>query len=99
MASRNLLVPNIKNYRPDRFCALRHGLRRPGERARTGKLTPDDFQGTTISLTNPGTVGTMASKPRLISGQGAIIAVGAMDYPPNTGVCRRRCAPCAASAR
>ena len=50
-------------------------------RARTGKLTPADFQGTTISLTNPGTVGTMASMPRLMPGQGAIIAAGAMDYP------------------
>ncbi len=50
-------------------------------RARTGKLTPADFQGTTISLTNPGTVGTMASSPRLMPGQGAIIATGAIDYP------------------
>ena len=50
-------------------------------RARNGKLTPADFQGTTISLTNPGTVGTMASNPRLMPGQGAIIAAGAIDYP------------------
>ncbi|MDQ6664492.1 MAG: multifunctional oxoglutarate decarboxylase/oxoglutarate dehydrogenase thiamine pyrophosphate-binding subunit/dihydrolipoyllysine-residue succinyltransferase subunit, partial [Acidobacteriota bacterium] len=50
-------------------------------RARGGKLVPGDFQGTTISLTNPGTVGTMASIPRLMPGQGAIIAVGTMDYP------------------
>ena len=50
-------------------------------RARAGKLGVADFQGTTISLTNPGTVGTMASMPRLVAGQGAIIAVGAMDYP------------------
>src|ERR1035441_4368386 len=45
------------------------------------KLTPADFQGTTISLTNPGTVGTMSSSPRLMMGQGAIIATGAIDYP------------------
>src|SRR5207302_4774227 len=50
-------------------------------RARTGKLGLADFERTTISLTNPGTVGTMASMPRLVAGQGAIIAVGAMDYP------------------
>jgi 2-oxoglutarate dehydrogenase E1 component len=50
-------------------------------RARKGKLTVEDFQGTTISLTNPGTVGTVASVPRLVPGQGAIIAVGAIDYP------------------
>src|ERR1035438_8682355 len=51
-------------------------------RARTGKLGPDDFQRTTISLTNPGTVGTGASVPRLVPGQGAIVATGSIDYPP-----------------
>jgi 2-oxoglutarate dehydrogenase E1 component len=50
-------------------------------RARTGKMQPADFQGTTISLTNPGTVGTIGSVPRLMPGQGAIIATGAIDYP------------------
>ena len=50
-------------------------------RARQAKLTPADFQGTTISLTNPGTVGTMASSPRLMAGQGAIVAAGAIGYP------------------
>src|SRR5207248_111472 len=50
-------------------------------RARASRLTPADFQGTTLSLTNPGTVGTVASNPRLMPGQGAIIAAGAIDYP------------------
>ena len=50
-------------------------------RARTSKLQVADFQGTTISLTNPGTVGTLGSVPRLMPGQGAIIATGAMDFP------------------
>ena len=50
-------------------------------RARASKLMPDDFSGTTVSLTNPGTVGTFGSVPRLMVGQGAIIATGAMDYP------------------
>src|SRR5690606_22523280 len=50
-------------------------------RARAGKLTADDFAGTTITLTNPGTIGTVHSVPRLMDGQGTIIAVGAMDYP------------------
>ncbi len=59
-------------------------------RARTGKLTPADFQGTTISLTNPGTVGTMSSSPRLMTGQGAIIAAGAIDYPGRVSRRRRR---------
>ncbi|MCW2573329.1 MAG: kgd [Frankiales bacterium] len=50
-------------------------------RARGGKLTTEDFQGTTISLTNPGGIGTVHSVPRLMKGQGAIIGVGAMEYP------------------
>ena len=51
-------------------------------RARANKLTVADFEGVTISLTNPGTVGTVGSIPRLMPGQGAIIATGAIDYPP-----------------
>ena len=50
-------------------------------KARNGALTAEDFAGTTISLTNPGTLGTNHSVPRLMQGQGAIIGVGAMEYP------------------
>lgn len=50
-------------------------------RARQGKLTGKDFSGVTISLTNPGGIGTRHSVPRLTKGQGAIIGVGSMDYP------------------
>ncbi|WP_440712233.1 multifunctional oxoglutarate decarboxylase/oxoglutarate dehydrogenase thiamine pyrophosphate-binding subunit/dihydrolipoyllysine-residue succinyltransferase subunit [Gordonia sp. FQ] len=50
-------------------------------RARDGKLTAEDFAGVTISLTNPGTIGTVHSVPRLMPGQGAIIGAGAMEYP------------------
>ena len=50
-------------------------------RARSGKLSADDFAGTTITLTNPGTIGTNHSVPRLMEGQGTIIGVGAMEYP------------------
>ena len=50
-------------------------------RARSNKLTIDDFAGTTVSLTNPGTIGTNHSVPRLVKGQGAIIGVGSMEYP------------------
>src|SRR5690606_24961962 len=49
--------------------------------ARDGKLTVADFQGTTLTLTNPGTIGTVHSVPRLMKGQGTIIGVGAMEYP------------------
>lgn len=51
------------------------------KKARDGKLIIEDFQGTTVSLTNPGTIGTVASNPRLMSGQGVIIATGAIEYP------------------
>src|SRR5581483_9851878 len=50
-------------------------------RAREGKLQIPDFQGTTISLTNPGTIGTVASTPRLMAGQSVIIATGAIEFP------------------
>ena len=51
-------------------------------KTRENKLSPDDFQGTNISLTNPGGIGTVASVPRLMSGQSAIIATGSIAYPP-----------------
>jgi 2-oxoglutarate dehydrogenase E1 component len=79
--SRALLVPNIKNAGALDFQAYVTAFDDLVSRARSGKLTTADFQDTTISLTNPGTVGTMASNPRLMPGQGAIIAAGAIDYP------------------
>ncbi|HWE48293.1 MAG TPA: 2-oxo acid dehydrogenase subunit E2, partial [Bryobacteraceae bacterium] len=79
--ARSLLVPNIKNAGALTFTEYLAAFDDLVARARTGKLAVPDFQGTSISLTNPGTVGTMASMPRLVPGQGAIIAVGAMDYP------------------
>ena len=79
---RSLMVPNIKNAGSLEFAHYAAAFDDLVARARGGKLATADFQGTTISLTNPGTVGTMASMPRLMVGQGAIIAVGAMDYPP-----------------
>ena len=79
--ARSLLVPNIKNAGALNFQEYLAAFDDLVARARTGKLTPADFQGTTISLTNPGTVGTMSSIPRLMPGQGAIIAAGAIDYP------------------
>ncbi|MGD0365631.1 MAG: multifunctional oxoglutarate decarboxylase/oxoglutarate dehydrogenase thiamine pyrophosphate-binding subunit/dihydrolipoyllysine-residue succinyltransferase subunit, partial [Bryobacteraceae bacterium] len=78
---RNLLVPNIKNAGGLDFAQYVTTFDDLVDRARKGKLAPADFQETTISLTNPGTVGTMASSPRLMTGQGAIIAAGAIDYP------------------
>ncbi len=79
--ARSLMVPNIKDAASLEFVAYLAAYDDLVARARGNRLTPTDFQGTSISLTNPGTVGTMASIPRLVAGQGAIIAVGAMDYP------------------
>ncbi|HKP85489.1 MAG TPA: multifunctional oxoglutarate decarboxylase/oxoglutarate dehydrogenase thiamine pyrophosphate-binding subunit/dihydrolipoyllysine-residue succinyltransferase subunit [Blastocatellia bacterium] len=80
--SRTLLVPNIKAANKMTFNQLLDAYDDVVRRARAGKLQVADFQGTTISLTNPGTIGTTASNPRLMSGQGVIIATGAIEYPP-----------------
>ncbi len=79
--TRNLLVPNIKNANSLSFWKFFQSFNETITKARDGKLTLDDFQGTTISLTHPGTLGTVASNPRLMSGQAAIIATGAIQYP------------------
>ncbi len=79
--SRNLLVPNIKAANLMNFAEFFAGYNASVKRAREGKLEIADFQGTTITLTNPGTIGTAASNPRLMAGQSAIIATGAIEYP------------------
>jgi 2-oxoglutarate dehydrogenase E1 component len=79
--SRNLLVPNIKGASQMNFAEFFAAYNEQVKKARDGKLTIEDFQGTTVSLTNPGTIGTVASNPRLMSGQGVIIATGAIEYP------------------
>ncbi|MEP6923108.1 MAG: multifunctional oxoglutarate decarboxylase/oxoglutarate dehydrogenase thiamine pyrophosphate-binding subunit/dihydrolipoyllysine-residue succinyltransferase subunit [Pyrinomonadaceae bacterium] len=79
--SRNLLVPNIKGTEKMNFADFLTAYEDVVKLARTGKLGIPDFQGTTVSLTNPGTIGTVASTPRLMSGQSTIIATGAIEYP------------------
>ncbi|MGA9996405.1 MAG: multifunctional oxoglutarate decarboxylase/oxoglutarate dehydrogenase thiamine pyrophosphate-binding subunit/dihydrolipoyllysine-residue succinyltransferase subunit, partial [Pyrinomonadaceae bacterium] len=79
--SRTLLVPSIKNANRLRFSEFIAAYDDVVKRARTGKLQVSDFQGTTVSLTNPGTIGTVASTPRLMEGQSVIIATGAIEYP------------------
>jgi len=78
---RNLVVPNIKNVDDMNFREFLDAYHQLIEKARNGKLEIDDFQETTISITNPGTLGTVSSVPRLMKNQGAIIATGAIDYP------------------
>ncbi len=79
--TRQLLVPSIKAAEAMDFAHFWTAYEDMVKKARAGKLTVEDFQGTTISLTNPGTIGTVHSVPRLMAGQGTIIGVGAMDYP------------------
>jgi multifunctional 2-oxoglutarate metabolism enzyme len=79
--SRQLLVPNIKAAEQMDFRQFWLAYEDVVRKARGGKLAVGDFAGTTISLTNPGTIGTMHSVPRLMPGQGCIIGVGAMEYP------------------
>lgn len=78
---RQLVVAAIKNCESMKFGQFIAAYEDIVRRARDGKLTGEDFAGVTISLTNPGTLGTVHSVPRLMSGQGAIIGAGAMEYP------------------
>jgi 2-oxoglutarate decarboxylase len=77
----SLLVPNIKGAGELDFTAFWAAYEDIIRRVRNNKLTPDDFAGTTVTLTNPGTIGTQLSVPRLMSGQGVIVATGRIDYP------------------
>ncbi len=79
--SRNLVVPNIKGVDRMNFKEFLYAYADLIAKARAGKLEISDYQGTTISVTNPGTLGTVSSVPRLMTGQGAILATGAIDYP------------------
>jgi multifunctional 2-oxoglutarate metabolism enzyme len=79
--ARQLVVAGIRNVESMQFGQFITGYEDIVRRARDGKLTAEDFAGVTISLTNPGTIGTVHSVPRLMRGQGAIIGVGAMEYP------------------
>ncbi len=79
--TRQLLVPSIKRAETMDFAQFWTAYEDVVRRARGGKLGADDFAGTTISLTNPGTIGTNHSVPRLMAGQGTIVGVGALEYP------------------
>ncbi len=80
--TRQLLVPNIKHCEDLDFAGFWNAYERLVVRAREGSLGVDDFAGTTASLTNPGGLGTNHSVPRLMAGQGVILGVGSIDYPP-----------------
>jgi 2-oxoglutarate dehydrogenase E1 component len=80
--SRGLVVPVIRDAAGKSFADFHAAYESLVEGARGNKLLPDAFQGANMTLTNPGGLGTVASVPRLMPGQGSIIAVGAIDYPP-----------------
>ena len=79
--SRVLLVPVIHDAAALDFAAFRARYDELIGKAREGKLVADELTGATFTLTNPGGIGTVASVPRLMQGQGAIIAAGAIGYP------------------
>jgi 2-oxoglutarate decarboxylase len=79
--ARTLVVASIKGCEDMTFTQFWQAYEDLIRKARTGGLGSEDFAGTTISLTNPGTIGTNHSVPRLTAGQGTIVGVGAMEYP------------------
>ena len=79
--SRTLLVPVVRDADTLDFRAFWGAYEDLIRKVRSNKLSPDDFTGTTVSLTNPGTIGTQHSVPRLMQGQGLIVGVGSLDYP------------------
>ena len=78
---RRLLVPSIKQADLMDLSQFVEAYEALVAKARDNKLDLDDFRGTTVTLTNPGMIGTLHSVPRLMPGQGLIVGVGSMDYP------------------
>src|SRR3989475_7610146 len=84
--SRTLVVPVINHAEGMDFAVFHATYETLVEKARAGRLLPDDFAGGTITLTNPGTIGTVASVPRLMKSQGSIIATGAIRESGSTKI-------------
>src|ERR1700733_7316077 len=80
--SRTLMVPVIRDAGRKSFKDFLDAYNALVEKARTNTLTADDLSGGNLTLTNPGGIGTIASVPRLMVGQGTIVATGAIGYPP-----------------
>jgi 2-oxoglutarate decarboxylase len=80
--SRGLMVPNIKAAETMDFGGFFAAYNELIRRVNSNAITPDDFMGTTASITNPGMIGTAFSIPRLMQGQSVIVGVGSIDYPP-----------------
>lgn len=78
---RTLVVPVLRSANLMSFADFVPSYDRILERIRKGETAPSDFQGASVTLTNPGVIGTHSSVPRLMRGQGAVIAVGSIGYP------------------
>ena len=91
--TRTLMVPVIRDAGRMSFAEFLDAYNALVEKARTNTLTADDLTGGNISLTNPGGIGTIASVPRLMVGQGTIVATGSIGYPPGSAQSARRSAP------
>jgi multifunctional 2-oxoglutarate metabolism enzyme len=78
---RTLMVPVIRDAGRLSFTEFLDAYNALVEKARTNTLTADDLSGGNLSLTNPGGLGTVASVPRLMAGQGTIVATGSIGYP------------------
>ena len=83
--TRTLIVPVIKNASTLTFDQFVAAYDEAVFGARDNKLGPDAYTGANITLTNPGGIGTIASVPRLMPGQGTIVATGSIAYPPGMG--------------
>jgi 2-oxoglutarate dehydrogenase E1 component len=83
--SRTLMVPVIRDAGRMAFADFKAAFDALIDKARTNALTADDLTGANISLTNPGGIGTVASVPRLMVGQGTIVATGSIAYPVGLG--------------
>ncbi len=79
--SRSLIVPCITDADTLDFRAFHAAYQEIIRKFRSNRISADDFAGVTVTLTNPGTIGTVQSVPRLVQGQGLIVGVGAIDYP------------------
>ncbi len=80
--TRTLMVPVIRDAGRLGFKDFLAAYNALVDKARTNSLTADDLSGANLSLTNPGGIGTIASVPRLMVGQGTIVATGSIAYPP-----------------
>ena len=83
--SRSLLVPVVRDAAGAGFDGFRAAYDDLVGRTRSGQVKPDELRGASVTLTNPGGLGTVASVPRLMEGQGTIVATGSIAYPPGLG--------------